>query len=220
MAKTPDPTFRVQFVSQDKVFEVFAKQIYSSDLYGFIEVEEFVFGERSGLLVDPSEEKLKAEFQGVIPDIQFPSAFDPTEIGESALDTALPWDQIRSLRYRPIDTPQAHLAQLIDLHQARIATDPDFKALLKRTERALELSGETGISLHLETRIQEREANNQALLDIENMRRGSLGLETAQSISELEAADKEDDVSSDASLMESARILLDEIQLNRRLAGL
>jgi hypothetical protein len=66
MAKTPNPTFRVQFVSQDKVFEVFAKQIYSSDLYGFVEVEEFVFGERSGLLVDPSEEKLKAEFQGVI----------------------------------------------------------------------------------------------------------------------------------------------------------
>ena len=65
MAKSPDPTFRVQFVSQDKVFEVFAKQIYSSDLYGFIEVEEFVFGERTGLLVDPSEEKLKAEFQGV-----------------------------------------------------------------------------------------------------------------------------------------------------------
>ena len=57
MAKTPDPTFRVQFVSHDKVFEVFAKQIYSSDLYGFIEVEEFVFGERSGLLVDPCEEK-------------------------------------------------------------------------------------------------------------------------------------------------------------------
>ena len=65
MPKTLHPIFRVQFVSQDKVFEVFAKQIYSSDLYGFIEVEEFVFGERSGLLVDPSEEKLKAEFQGV-----------------------------------------------------------------------------------------------------------------------------------------------------------
>ena len=31
-------------------------------------------------------------------------AFDPKEIGESALDTALPWDQIRSLRYRPLDT--------------------------------------------------------------------------------------------------------------------
>ena len=65
MSKTSDPIFRVQFVSQDKVYEVFAKQIYSSDLYGFVEVEEFVFGERSGLLVDPAEEKLKAEFQGV-----------------------------------------------------------------------------------------------------------------------------------------------------------
>ena len=65
MSKSDQPIYRVQFVSQDKVFEVFAKQIYSSDLYGFIEVEEFVFGERSGLLVDPSEEKLKSEFQGV-----------------------------------------------------------------------------------------------------------------------------------------------------------
>lgn len=65
MSKSAEPTYRVQFVSQDKVFEVFVKQIYSSDLYGFIEVEEFVFGERSSLLVDPSEEKLKSEFQDV-----------------------------------------------------------------------------------------------------------------------------------------------------------
>ena len=160
------------------------------------------------------------QHQGVIPDIQFPSAFDPKEIGESALDTALPWDQIRSLRYRPLDTPQARVAQLIDRHQARIATDPNFKALLKRTERALELSSETGISLHLATRIKEREDNNQALLDIENARRTGLGLPTIESISELESDGKEADPKDDASLMELARILLDEIQINPRLAGL
>lgn len=160
------------------------------------------------------------QHQGVIPDIQFPSAFDPKEIGESALDTALPWDQIRSLRYRPLDTPQARVAQLIDRHQARIASDPNFKALLKRTERALELSSETGISLHLATRIKEREDNNQALLDIENARRIGLGLPTIKSISELESDAKEADPKDDASLMESARILLDEIQINPRLAGL
>ena len=160
------------------------------------------------------------QHQGVIPDIQFPSAFDPKEIGESALDTALPWDQIRSLRYRPLDTPQARVAQLIDRHQARIASDPNFKALLKRTERALELSSETGISLHLATRIKEREDNNQALLDIENARRSGLGLPTIESISELESDGKEADPKDDASLMESARILLDEIQINPRLAGL
>jgi carboxyl-terminal processing protease len=160
------------------------------------------------------------QHQGVIPDIQFPSAFDPKEIGESALDTALPWDQIRSLRYRPLDTPQARVAQLIDRHQARIASDPNFKALLKRTERALELNSETGISLHLATRIKERENNNQALLDIENARRTGLGLPTIESISELESNAKKADPKDDASLMESARILLDEIQINPRLAGL
>jgi carboxyl-terminal processing protease len=160
------------------------------------------------------------QHQGVIPDIQFPSAFDPKEIGESALDTALPWDQIRSLRYRPLDTPQARVAQLIDRHQARIASDPNFKALVKRTERARELRSETGISLHLATRIQEREDNNQALLNIENNRRTGLGLPAIKSVSELESDAKDADPKDDASLMESARILLDEIQINPRLAGL
>jgi hypothetical protein len=41
------------------------KQVYQSDLYGFIEVEDYVFNERSQVLVDPSEERLKTEFTGV-----------------------------------------------------------------------------------------------------------------------------------------------------------
>lgn len=57
--------YKVIFVNQDQVFEVYAKHIYQSDLWGFIEIEEFLFGERSQLLVDPSEEKLKGEFAGV-----------------------------------------------------------------------------------------------------------------------------------------------------------
>lgn len=59
------PIFKVIFYNQNQVFEVFCRGIYQSELYGFIEVEEFVFGERSQLLVDPSEEKLKNEFAGV-----------------------------------------------------------------------------------------------------------------------------------------------------------
>jgi hypothetical protein len=34
-------------------------------MWGFIEIEEMVFGERSQIVVDPSEEKLKTEFAGV-----------------------------------------------------------------------------------------------------------------------------------------------------------
>ena len=57
--------YKVIFQNNNQVFEVFARQIYQSDMWGFIEVEEFVFGERSSILVDPSEEKLKSEFKGV-----------------------------------------------------------------------------------------------------------------------------------------------------------
>jgi len=59
------PVYKVIFQNGSQVFEVFARQIYQSDMWGFIEVEEFVFGERSQILVDPGEERLKNEFNGV-----------------------------------------------------------------------------------------------------------------------------------------------------------
>jgi len=60
------PIYRVIFQNQGQTYEVYASEIYQSDLHGFIEVEEFLFDERSGVLVDPSEEKLKSEFSGVL----------------------------------------------------------------------------------------------------------------------------------------------------------
>ena len=60
-----DRIYRVTFVNQDKVYELYVIHVYQSDLWGFLEVEEFVFGSRSELLVDPGEEKLKQEFTGV-----------------------------------------------------------------------------------------------------------------------------------------------------------
>ncbi len=60
-----EPVYKVIFQNAGQVFEVFARQIYQSDMWGFIEVEEFVFGERSQIVVDPTEEKLKNEFNGV-----------------------------------------------------------------------------------------------------------------------------------------------------------
>ena len=57
--------YKITFLNKGKVYEVFVKQVYQSDLYGFIEIEDYVFNERSQVVVDPSEEKLKAEFNGV-----------------------------------------------------------------------------------------------------------------------------------------------------------
>ena len=61
-----EPIYKVIFLNQGQVFEMYAKQIYQSDLWGFLEVEEFVFGERTQVVVDPSEETLMAQFDGVV----------------------------------------------------------------------------------------------------------------------------------------------------------
>ena len=57
--------YKITFLNKGKVYEVFVKQVYQSDLYGFIEIENYVFDEKTQLVVDPSEEKLKSEFKGV-----------------------------------------------------------------------------------------------------------------------------------------------------------
>ncbi|MFY0665397.1 MAG: DUF1820 family protein [Natronospirillum sp.] len=57
--------YRVIFVHQDKVYEVFCREVTQSDMHGFIELGGFIFGERSQVVVDPGEEKLKSEFSGV-----------------------------------------------------------------------------------------------------------------------------------------------------------
>jgi hypothetical protein len=53
------------FVNQGKVYEVYARKVGQGRLFGFIEVEELVFGERSTVVLDPGEERIKSEFTGV-----------------------------------------------------------------------------------------------------------------------------------------------------------
>lgn len=57
--------YKISFINKDKVYDIFAKQVYESDLYGFLAIEEIVFGNSSDVVIDPTEEKLKAEFSGV-----------------------------------------------------------------------------------------------------------------------------------------------------------
>lgn len=64
-SKKPRTIYRVSFVSAGEVYEIFAANVAQGGLFGFIEVEEILFGERSKLLIDSSEERLKTEFEGV-----------------------------------------------------------------------------------------------------------------------------------------------------------
>jgi len=57
--------YKITFFNQGQIYEVYARHIGQGGLYGFVEVEGIVFGERSQVVVDPSEERLKNEFKGV-----------------------------------------------------------------------------------------------------------------------------------------------------------
>jgi len=57
--------YKIIFINQGKVYEIYAKEVLQSDLYGFIEAKGFVFGEKSSVVIDPSEERLKNEFGDV-----------------------------------------------------------------------------------------------------------------------------------------------------------
>ena len=63
--KMSENIYKILFMNQEQVFEMFVRHIFQSDIYGFIEVEEYLFNERSQMIVDPSEEKLKTLFGGV-----------------------------------------------------------------------------------------------------------------------------------------------------------
>lgn len=57
--------YRISFVNQGKVYEIYARSVTQGGLFGFIEVEKLVFGERSTVVLDPAEERIKSEFAGV-----------------------------------------------------------------------------------------------------------------------------------------------------------
>ncbi|MDI5934867.1 DUF1820 family protein [Halomonas sp. M4R5S39] len=59
------PIYRVVFHQQGEVWELYVREIFQSDLWGFIEIEEFVFEDVSKLVVDPSADKLRRTFDGV-----------------------------------------------------------------------------------------------------------------------------------------------------------
>ena len=57
--------YRVSFFNQGQVYEVYARQVSQGGLFGFVEIEGLVFGEKTQIVVDPSEERLQREFEGV-----------------------------------------------------------------------------------------------------------------------------------------------------------
>ena len=99
---------------------------------------------------------------GVTPDINLPPTYDPEEIGESAMDGALEWDVIDSLKLpnRPGESSliPSSVGDLRARSLARAETDPDLGGLMRELELLREVRADTTLSLDLETRRAEQDA--------------------------------------------------------------
>lgn len=101
--------------------------------------------------------------RGVRSDIVLPSLIDHWDLGESFLDNALPFDQIRAARYSEGRMINPELISALQKgSEARIVQSDDFKKLDQAVQRYLERKNRTQFSLNEEKVRAERKQNEEA----------------------------------------------------------
>lgn len=136
------------------------------------------------------------QHRGVLPDIAFPSAYDPEEVGESHQDHALPWDRIRAVPHSSTHELQPLIAPLLDAHRERSQKDPDYAHMLSQLELTKSWSQQETLSLNIDARRARSEKWDNQLFQLENTRRKNKGLELYANIDawrEASESDTEDD---------------------------
>ncbi|WP_040397575.1 carboxy terminal-processing peptidase [Cesiribacter andamanensis] len=132
------------------------------------------------------------QHKGVTPDIELPSEFSAADFGESAYPAALPWDQIKSSKYKETKTVNDRLlAQLRSNYQKRLATDADLIALRENIDASKAARAETRISLNLEKRKEEIELRKKRSGNKDTLEQqiNSLELEDAEAQEAMKQAD-------------------------------
>jgi carboxyl-terminal processing protease len=157
------------------------------------------------------------QHRGVIPDVRFPSIFDRDEIGESAQEHALPWDEITPIRYRDSRIIAKLIPEIRRRHQARVQIDPMFKLLLEDIEEAKRVRKQTAISLLESKRRAERSDVEARRLERENKLRRLQGLKPLTKYDDITQGDGEK--LPDPLVDESVNILADLIALLDKYEG-
>ncbi len=132
------------------------------------------------------------QHRGVDPDITLPSHIDATIVGESVRESALPWDTIKTTRFRPGEPLDSTISTLSASHNQRSQGDPDFQYLVEGIRDIEEVRAKKTVSLNMEKRLAEREDSINRRLERENARRAALQLEAIATIEELENLDVPD----------------------------
>ncbi|MDC4855304.1 carboxy terminal-processing peptidase [Acinetobacter baumannii] len=112
--------------------------------------------------------------KGVVPDIKLVDIYNE-EFGERKSKNALKWDTIPTAPFKREGSVQPYVAKLSQLSEQRVAVDPQFKYLNKRTAIAKVTSDQKQVVLDIDKRRAELLSLEKQTLDAENERRIATG---------------------------------------------
>ena len=169
------------------------------------------------------------QHRGVIPDIELPVLIDKDDVGESAYDNALIWDQIRSAPHAKYFDFSMLVPELTELHERRVQTDPDLLYILDQKKVIEKNKSKKTISLNKKTRIKEKDDLETEAMSLENKRLKAKGLEVYKDLAAYRKAEEKEeeeeeeaaaneplnkiDIEGDTLLIETGNILADFIRL-------
>ena len=126
------------------------------------------------------------QHRGVDPDIDLPSGIDKDLIGESARDTALPWDTVQTTRFRKGKPLNSTIESLSANYIERAKDDPNFQYQVDAIKAAEKARSQKTISLNIEQRQTQREQDLANRLARENARRVALNLPPVESLDDID----------------------------------
>src|SRR5690606_3583865 len=133
----------------------------------------------------------------IIPDISMPVLIDHEEVGESAYETALPWDQIAPAKHGKYFDFSQILPVLDKQHRERSERDPDITLLKEQVALMLRNKARTAVSLNEQERIKEKEDLEREQMVIENKRRAAKGLKPFANLEAYRAYEKEEEANAE-----------------------
>ena len=148
---------------------------------------------------------------GVIPDIDFPSAVDENDFGESSEPSALPWDRIEPTKYNKFSNLSTYIPKLKRLSEIRTQSDPEFKYIREDIAEYKKAADNDYVSLNEEVRKKEKDEKEEKEFQRENERRKVKGLKL---LKKGETPPENEEKTPDPFLNESAQIIADFVKLS------
>ncbi|HYB64781.1 MAG TPA: carboxy terminal-processing peptidase [Steroidobacteraceae bacterium] len=150
------------------------------------------------------------QHRGVEPDIPLASVLDTKEVGESALESSLPWDRIAGVPFKTsaVAATEPSVATLASAEDARAQRDPDYRWLVSDIAAIDTLREQKSVSLNLKVRREERAREDKERLERENSRRVAKNLPPLKTVAELDKAKEE---LPDVMLDQAAQIMTDVV---------